>query len=503
LARKIPLLAILIILFILTTVSGCARSPGASESDRNNQPTATGAFATPSLTPKPTPTATPTPEPTPISPNVVIADQTLDESGVLIADEVALPAPGWLAIYRVIDGEPDEVIGHQPLTAGLHEDVEVSVDPAAATEALLAGVHMDVGAEGVFEYPGEDEPFPGEPETEFTVELSLPRPVVEVTEQTIGEDGVLTLARVELLEPTWVLIHSDEEGTIGPVVGGIVLDPGIYENVPLTIDWRRSSPTLYAVLHEDSGEARVLEYPGGDNPILQNGQPVVAAFKAFYPPEVLVYDQPIIDGAITVERAISDGPGWVVIYNESDGQPSFIIGSAPLEDGLNEQITVPLVESVVTPQLFARIHQDTQPGDAFNFPGQDPPVRYNNRLPRANAFHTDVSAHAMVRDQRLGDGNTLNVAVIVSAVDAWAAIYADAEGQPGELLGRAWVPAGINRDVVIEVEPAPEAGVVHLLLYEDLGQREEFEAPSVDLPLDNNDNRPVRIPFTVLPPIGG
>jgi hypothetical protein len=501
LARNTSLIPLFILLLSLF-VAGCARSPGAAEGDGNNQATATGSIATPSRTPEPTPTATPTPEPTPVSPSVTIADQTLDESGVLIADEVTLPAPGWLAIYRVIDGEPDEIIGHQPLAAGVHENVEVTVDIAAATEPLLAGVHMDVGSEGVFDYPGEDEPFPGEPEAEFVVELAMPRPQVEVTEQAIGENGVLRLARVELLEPTWVLIHVDEDGGIGPVVGGIFLEPGIYENVPLTIDWRHSTPTLFAVLHEDSGEARVLEYPGGDAPILHNGQPIVAAFKASYPPEVLVYDQPIIDGAITVERAISNGPGWVVIYNESDGQPGFIIGSAPLEDGLNEQVTVALEESVITPQLFARLHEDTQAGDAFNFPAQDPAVRHDNRLPRATAFQTDVTAHAMVRDQRLGDDNSLNVAFIVSAMDAWAAIYADSAGQPGELLGRAWIPAGINRDVIIEVDPAPEAGIVHLVLYEDLGQPEEFEVPGIDLVLDNNDNRPVRIPFTILPAAG-
>lgn len=499
--RKTSLISAFILLFSLI-VAGCARSPGATEGEGDAQATATGAVVAPSRTPEPTPTATPTPEPTPVSPSVVITDQTLDDSGVLIADEVSLPVPGWLAIYRVIDGEPDEIIGHQPLTAGVHEDVEVTVDTAAATETLLAGVHMDVGSEGVFDYPGEDEPFPGEPEAEFVVELSMPRPRVEVAEQAIGENGVLTVGRVELLEPTWVLIHSDEDGAIGPVVGGIILDAGVHENVPLTVDWRRSTPTLYAVLHKDSGEARVLEYPDGDLPVIHNGQPIVAAFHAIYPPEVLVLDQPILNGEITVERAISNGPGWVVIYNESDGQPGFIIGSAALADGLNEQVTVALEESVITAQLFARLHEDTEAGDAFNFPAQDPAVRYDNRLPRAAAFQTDVTAHAMVRDQRLGDDNSLQVDFIVSAVNAWAAIYADAEGQPGELLGRTWIPAGINRDVAIEVEPAPEAGVVHLVLYEDLGQPEEFEVPGIDLILDNNDNRPVRIPFAILPPAG-
>jgi hypothetical protein len=426
-------------------------------------------------------------------------DQTLDESGVLIAAEVSLPSPGWLTIYRESEGQPDTIIGRQSLAPGVHENVEVSVDIEQATETLFAGVHTDLGAEGVFEYPGEDEPFPNEPETEFVVELAIPQPQIEVGEQTVGDDGIITLARLELLEPTWILIHADEGGEIGPVVGGLILDAGSYENVRLAIDWRKATPTLYAVLHKDGGEARVLDYPEGDLPVLSNGRPIVAEFKAVYPPEILVFDQPVVNNEIVIERVISNGPGWIAIYNELDGQPGFIIGSAPLADGLNEQVAVSLLPSRLTPQLYARLHVDSEPGDDFNFPAQDPEVRYNGRLPSAVAFRTDETAHALVRDQQLGEGNTLTVDHIVSAVNAWAAIYADADGQAGELLGRTWIPAGINRDVLVEVDPPPAPGVVHLVLYEDLGQPEEFEAPTIDLPLDNNDNRPIRIPFTILP----
>jgi hypothetical protein len=236
-------------------------------------------------------------------------------------------------------------------------------------------------------------------------------------------------------------------------------------------------------------------------PLLLRGEPIVAAFKATYPPEVLVYDQPIIDGAITIERAISDGPGWMADYNEIEGQPGFIIGNAPLEDGLNEQVRVELLEAAITTQLFARLHHDTEPGDAFNFPGQDPPVRFNNRLPRAAAFRTDSGAHVFVSDQRVGDDGALSIDVVVSPVPAWVAIYDDNEGQPGDLLGRAWVPPGINRNVIIETDSPPDPGIAHLALYEDLGQPEEFEGAGVDPLLVNDDNRSIRVPFTIRPEI--
>lgn len=488
--RAIALLSLIIVLV------SCSRLEETPTADPTDPATQISAIATATVSPEPLPTATPTPEPTPVSPGVTIADQPLDESGILVAEQVTLPDPGWLVIYRTVEGEADEVIGRQPLAAGVHEDVEVTVDTEMATEQLLAGVHLDTGAEGVFEFPGEDEPYPGEPEANFTVELLMPMPRIEVVDQPVAEDGLLTLALVEMLEPTWVAIHTDVDGEIGPVVGSRLFESGVFENVSLTIDWRRATPILHAVLHEDEAEVGVFDFPDDDMPILKSGEPVVASLRATYAPEVLVYDQPIIDGAISIERAISEGPGYVAIYNEAEGQPGFIIGTAALEDGLNENVTVSLLQAAITTQLFARLHQDTEPGDAFNFPGQDPPVLFNNRLPNPSAFRTDVGAHVFVVDQRLGEDDTVTIATIVSPVDSWAAIYSDAEGEAGELLGQTWLPAGVNRNVIVSVDGPPEPGTLHLILYGDLGASEEFD-PGTDVELRSVDNRPIRIPFTL------
>lgn len=491
--RKIQLIGCFVLILILVLATGCSRAGETNGEDATAQPTETAEATVAAVAPTPEPTPTATVEPTPVPAHAIIGDQSLDESGELVAEEVSLPAPGWLVVYRSMDGDPDEIIGRVPLAAGVHENVSITVDTSLATEQLFGGVHLDLGTEGVFEFPGEDEPFPGEPETEFTVELLLPQPQIETTAQTIAEDGLLTLTRIELLEPTWVLIHTDDDGEIGPVVGGIMLDEGVYENVTLSIDWRRATPTLHAVLHEDDGQIGVIDFPDGDMPIVVNGLPIVSTFDASYPPEVTVFDQPIIDGTVIIERVISRGPGWIAVYNEVDGQPGRIIGSAPLEDGLNQAIAVSLVQSAITTQLFARLHEDTESGDAFNFPGQDPAVMHNNRLPNAAAFRSDVGALVYMRDQRL-EGNAVHVETIVSPVEGWAAVYGDDDGQPGELLGSTWFPAGMHRNVVIELSPAPEPGILYLTLYEDLGEPETFET-GIDVLLTNDDNRPIRIPF--------
>lgn len=488
-----PRLLALLALVLLLTVVGCSLLNG-------GDPTAerpTLAFATVTLTPEPTPTRTPAPTATPIAPRIEMDDQSLDDSGELTAAEVALPGPGWLVILADDDGEAGDPIGQTPLAGGVHAGVTVSVDPKLATETLYARLHLDAGAEGVFEYPGEDEPYADVPETTFAVTLQLPRPVVEAAEQNVGEDNVATVARAELLEPGWVAIHADDNGQAGAVIGGVRLEPGTHENVPVTIDRRYATPTLHAVLHEDDGEVGVLEFPASDPPLLINGQPVIASFPAHYPPDILVYDQPFLDGAIVIERVISEGPGWVAIYSDQEGQPGLIIGFSPLEAGLNEAIRVDLIESAVTDQLYARLHQDTTPGDEFDFPGNDPVVRYEERMPQATAFRTDLGAAVVVRDQLLVDDSAV-VNMVVVPVNAWVAVHAAGEeGQPAGMLGRTFVPAGINRDVVVALDPAPQDTTLILVLYEDQGEPEEFDALGVDPLLTNDDNRLIRVPFRV------
>lgn len=482
----------LLLALLLLTAAGCSLldRDGAAEA------TPTRAFATVTLTPEPTPTRTPTPEPTPIVPAVTIRDQSLDEDGELTAAEVTLPGPGWLVIYNEIDGAPGEPIGQTPLAGGVHEGVRVTVDPLAATDTLYAGLHLDTGAEGVFEFPGEDEPYPGEPETAFAVELTLPRPIVEAAEQNVGEDGVVTLARVEFLEAGWAAIHADDGGRAGEVIGRVRLEAGLHENVPIAVDLRHATPMLYAVLHQDNGEIGVPEFAAGDQPLLFNGQPVVASFRAHYPPLIVVYDQPVIDGAVVIDRALSDGPGWAAIYFDQDGQPGLIIGSAPLVDGLNENVRVEVTDSAVTAQLYARLHADTNPGDEFD-PAADPIVRYNNRMPQPAAFRTDQGAHAIVRDQPLGPDDGVTVQLVVSPVDTWVAVHADSGGEPGLQLGRTFVPAGVNHDVVVGLAPAPDTGPLYLLLYADRGEPRAFDAQGVDPVLTGVDGRVIRVPFSL------
>ena len=113
-----------------------------------------------------------------------------------------------------------------------------------------------------------------------------------------------------------------------------------------------------------------------------------------------------------------------------------------------------------------------------------------------DSFRTDLGAAVVVRDQTLVDDGVV-VSMVVVPVNAWVAVHAAQDGQPAGMLGRTFVPAGINRDVVVLLDPAPENAPVILVLYEDQGEAEEFDALGVDPLLTNDDNRLIRVPFVI------
>ena len=83
----------------------------------------------------------------------------------------------------------------------------------------------------------------------------------------------------------WVVIHPAAAGG-GPnpsaILGKAFLQHGVTENVPVGLDTAPApGATLYAMLHDDTGKIGTFEFSGPgtlDQPLMQNGSPVVASF---------------------------------------------------------------------------------------------------------------------------------------------------------------------------------------------------------------------------------
>lgn len=456
----------------------------------------------PSPTRTPSPTATNTPAPTPAVPLINAADQPLTDEGVLQIASVVSPEAGWLVVYAMSEGEVGEVLAFTAVSIGLNQALDLTIDPQLATPNLVAMLHSDAGEPGTFEFPdGPDQPLTWESAliaTTFALDFQLSEPVVEVATQAITQEGAVRVDSVLLPQDGWLAIHAQADGRLAELLGAVPLTAGLHENVIITIPWREGTPTLYAALYADNGRALHFDYLADDTPLKAGGEPAVTEFAASYPPDIFVLDQPLVDGVFEVERVISNGPGWIVAYFDEEGAPGLIIGSAPLEDGLNERVQVKVLETAVTPIIHLRLHEDTEPGGNFDFPRVDQPILYEDRLPSTVTFSLTPGNYLVVDDQSLPSTGAasavVTVELVVVDVPTWVAIEADEDGERGEVLGFTAVAPGVNHDIAISIDPALATETLYVTLYLNAGEPDEFDPDGADVPLQRN-RSPISVPF--------
>lgn len=488
-----------LIMFMMWGLVGCADG----EAEETPTPVETAVSAT-TATPIPEPTATRTPRPTatPFAPTVIVSDQEISDDGVLVIESVFMTEPGWVVLFAQPNSGDPISIGSTGVPAGNSQDVEVTVNPLDVTQTLLVTLHEDTGQIGTFEFPDADPPVQNDdenPSETFSVDINVTLPVIEAADQDVVEDGLVLIETVLAVEPSWLVIHATDEGAIEQVLGSTYVEEGLHNELVVPIQWREATPELTAILYEDNGRSRTLEIPGADLPILVGGGMVFNSFSVTLPPDIIVLDQPVVDGTITVERVISNGPSHIVVYYDDGDVPGLIIGSEFLEDGVNEQIVVDIIETAVTPQLFLFIHDDTTTGDNFDFPANDPPRLYNGRLPDPFGFSTTPGNYLITRDQVLiedDDETAVLVPLAVVDVPAWIAIHSQSNGQVGEQVGLMQLAPGINRELNIVVDKTAITETLYAILYLDTGTIGQFEEET-DVALQRNRGI-IQSPFILL-----
>ena len=110
-------------------------------------------------------------------------------------------------------------------------------------------------------------------------EVEPPTPSVTVEEQELV-DGTVTVPAATAAQPGWMVIHADDNGAPGPVIGFAPVESGENEEVVVEVDEAAATETLYAMLHVDAGTAGEYEFPGDDVPVTDaEGNVVVEPFR--------------------------------------------------------------------------------------------------------------------------------------------------------------------------------------------------------------------------------
>ena len=454
------------------------------------------AAATATTAPSATPRPTATPQPTPLAAGLVVNEQTLTEDGQFVVAQVVAPEPVWVLLLAT--DETGTVLGEVAVPAGVHEDLAIELDPYQATATLSVALYRDVGTEGVFE-ADLDEPL--DVSQTVAIELDVPLPGITVSEQAVGEDGLLIIDSVIAVEPGWLALFADASGEPGDLLAFVPVKAGLNEAVPLFINRFVATTDLHAILYGDGGEVGRFE-PEVDEPVQIGGATMAVSFTVTLPLDIFAYDQPAFDGQIVLERVVVPVEAWVAVYYDDDGQLGRVIGFAELDAGVNEQVVVPVETTLVTPILLITIHQDLGELGVFDFPGDDTLLSIDGQIPAPYELRTNPGNYLLTMDQPLGEDGTVIVPLVLIDLPGWVVVYADADGDLGEIVGFTEVGPGLLRDVSVQLDGASPGGTYHVVLHVDNAELGVFEPPAGedggnDIPFQRN-RAVIRAPFTLL-----
>ncbi|MBI5671207.1 MAG: hypothetical protein HZC41_24690 [Chloroflexi bacterium] len=318
------------------------------------------------------------------APSITVSDQV--SSGSVVIDRVVSDGPGWVVVRGAGGrGTPGPVMGQTSIPAGVSENVVVNLNLDLATRQLFAALHTDDTNEGTWDFgleAGADAPVEADGEP---VQQLFTAYIVDMADQPVAEDNTVFADTVVMNEAGWLVIHSDNNGQPGPVLGFAPVRAGRNADVTVEIDSEGRTDVLWPMLHVDTGAAGEYEFgtvEGADTPVSVNGE--VATFPIWTVPHVRMSEQTVgADDAGTptvfVESVLSSGPGFIVIHSDNNGQPGPVLGFAPVTDGTNTDITVTLDQGVaLTPVVWPMLHEDTGAEGEYEFgtvEGADGPVR--------------------------------------------------------------------------------------------------------------------------------
>lgn len=370
------------------------------------------------------PTAEPTSEPM-LENSLTVGDQAVsDDVSVTIAGAVS-EGPGWMVVHADADGAPGPVIGFAPVNEGENEDVAVKLDPSGLTGVLYAMLHVDAGAEGEYEFPGDDVPARDEAGDIVVTPFSAYWNAVEVSGQELMAGDQVTVERVISRTPGWLVVHAEAEGGPGPVIGHAPVSMGENLEVAVQVDAERLTGTLFAMLHVDADTEGEYEFPGDDVPARTPEGDVAVVPFTLTANAVNVPDQALGEGnTIQVSNVLSRTPGWLVVHADEDGSPGMILGFSPVDEGETTDVLVELDADGITETMFAMLHVDEGSAGEFEFPGgEDVPARDPDGdivTPPFQLLQEDMSAEEMnqvvveIQDNRFaGDEITVPVGTTV------------------------------------------------------------------------------------------
>jgi predicted lipoprotein with Yx(FWY)xxD motif len=340
------------------------------------------------------------------TPMVKVSNQAVGNRAVKI-DEVVSQGPGWVVIYNMQNGQPEDPIGHVLVNDGSTHNITVPIDTGRVTGTLYVLLHTDKGVIGKFEFPGPDTP-----------ELNG----IHLVDGTI-ETNVKQAQATNDNSNTTANLNNNASPTSTPD-SGYGNSNGMNMNTPPNGNGYGSSMS-------------------GD---MVNNWPTASGVN----PSVIVANQPILQGHVIVPEVTSPMEGWIVIHIAyPDGSVGPMIGWTHVHTGNNLEVVVPLTNPTPGALLSAMLHKNVANSSMPQFPGEDEPIFVNGNMINPSFQVTD-SDHA---DLVITLGNTPETANYL-VDNSGRSLYVSLADPPGQskcdaVCLKSWQPLLVTGKIVV------------------------------------------------------
>ncbi len=328
-------------------------------------------------------------------------------------------------------------------------------------------------------------------------------PSVTVADQYVF-GNVVTIDEVVAAQNGFMVIHVDDNGRPGPVIGFAPVFTGVNSAVRVAIETASATPVLYAMLHDDTGTLGLYEFgtvQGADLPVRVDGALVSPPFNVAI---IDAHDQFLDMDSVTIDSVTIAQDGFLVVHAGDANRFGAVLGFTPVSAGTTTDVTVTVAAEGRTDILWPMLHVDTGVVGEYEFgrvQGADGPVVIGGAV-ATSPIWTVPNIRAQSQIVITGDNvpseapatmadMVMAPSVFIDSVlfdaNGFVVIHIDDGGRPGPVAGWAWFTPGYNEGVEVlldmGVDPTP---VLWPMLHADTGTVGEYEFGSVqgaDLPV--------------------
>lgn len=445
---------------------------------------------------------------------LTVSDQTISQNKIMVSN-IDLDQNGWVVVHASTgDGGPvvPDIISEPLLvSAGGESDLEITLTEETQLEdgdVVWVMLHTDDGVAGTYEFDGNngfDAPITDEDGEIVMTSITISAPSITAEAQVISEN-MISIGEVKAAVDGWLVIHADNEGAPGEVLGQTMVSAG--SNTDVIVDLGSAvfagGETLWPMLHIESPADGEYGFPdNGDGPEVFGEDVVVVSIETIAPSGTIsVTDQVLQGNMLSVGEVTMDAAGWVVVHasnanNDGPQVPEIISTPVQLDAGTSSDVAIELTEAVDADAiLYVMLHTDNGVIGEYEFDGEngfDGPVIVDSDIVLEAVTILPTTGEFTANNQVVSQ-NKLVVESVTVGQPSWLVVHRD-DGTgttfvaPAIMSEPVAIDAGTTENVEISLadgESLEDGERLWLMIHNDngvVGSYEFGDVNGVDLPI--------------------